>query len=120
MIWQGLRPEHSKYSDAVALLGEPSSSQRLTNGIVYQFEEGKVRISFLDHRSIISKIRVNPGVAADDLPATLAEARTRYGELAAIRLDKLQGAIFEARGIRLACEEAAPNVVRWVEFFSES
>jgi hypothetical protein len=116
-MWKGLTPEKSLFDDAVAALGQPSGSSKLLNGVVHEFTNGRVRISFLEHRTVISKIRVLPH-ERDDLPAQLDEAVKAYGPLHAAKVDKLQGIIYERPGVRLACDNNAPHTVRWVEFFS--
>jgi hypothetical protein len=115
-MWKSLVPEKSLYEDAVRVLGEPTGSSKLTNGVIHEFCEGRVRISFLEHRTVISKIRVLPHESAE-IPQDLSEATTAFGAFDPARFDKLNGMIYERPGIRLACDNNAPHMVRWIEFF---
>jgi hypothetical protein len=115
-MWKGLSPEKSLYEDAVRILGEPTGSSKLTNGVIHEFANGRVRISFLEHRTVISKIRVLPH-ENDELPADLVSAVSKYGHFQPVRFDKLDGTIYERPGIRMACDNNAPHTVRWMEFY---
>ena len=119
LSWQGLIPGASRLEDVIARLGAPSDKGTLTNGDYYEFDKGAVIVFFLNQSNLLSKLRITSYVSQPGtLPQSIIEAREYFGPLTETRIDKLEGAIFERPGVRVACDTFGdPALVRWIELY---
>ena len=117
--WQGLVPGVSRLDDVIAKLGTPSGKGTLTNGDYYEFGDGAVIVFFLNKSDVFSKIRITGSLNQPAAtPQSIAEARQNFGPLTETRIDKIEGAIFEGPGVRVACDIFGdPAPVRWIELY---
>jgi hypothetical protein len=117
--WQGLIPGISSLDEAVKLLGPSSNRSELSNGIIYDFQTGFIRITILEGEEKIARIWVS---AAASQPFTVPDcadtAAKQFGNLIVRSVNHQSGVIMERPGMRICCDPMTENLrIKWMEIF---
>lgn len=117
--WQGLVPGKSSIENCKSLLGEITGISELANGITYDFQEGKIRVTVRDGESVICKIWIDRAAPFPfQPPCTIDEAMFAFGKLVTTGVNRQEGCILERPGMRLCCNAMdETNPINWMEIY---
>ena len=118
--WQGLIPGISSLDDAKKLLGPASNKSELSNGIIYDFQAGFIRITILEGEEKIARIWISAAASQPfTVPDCIDSAIKQFGKLI-VRSVKHQSGVFTERpGMRICCDPMTESLkIKWMELFS--
>ena len=118
--WQGLIPSVSSMHDARMILGEICGESELANGVTYDFDEGKIRVTVRNGNDKIARIWIDSRAPQLFLlPANISELSTAFGKFTATGVSRNEGAIFERPGMRACCNAMdEDSSLIWLEIFA--
>ena len=116
----GLVPGVSSLAEAEKLFGPVCRVSELANGVTYDLLNGALRVTLLHGEVTLRKIALqNKPESHALLPQDIIEAAARFGKLAATKLDRFEGVVYERPGMRITCDPTlTPTKVLNIEIFA--
>ncbi|MBS1957782.1 MAG: hypothetical protein JST89_26590 [Cyanobacteria bacterium SZAS-4] len=119
--WLGIMPGKTSIKDAINRLGGTCETSEMANGFSFDFQDGLIRVTTIEHQGTISKIWISGKLAETNLkgliPANLKSATESFAGLSRMKSDSHNADIYEAPGVRLAIASGNDNgSLMWIEF----
>lgn len=116
--WAGLVPGVSTLDAAIQTLGAPCGTSELSNGCIYNFKDGTIRITIPESKKEISRIFISSAANAPSaLPETAESAIKLFGNLI-VRTVTPHDVIMERPNMRICCDPMTESLkIKWMEIF---